>query len=123
LIEAVQSQPGASAASLFPDAARANRSIFYRDGRAATVGEVYANLTRGGGSGDINPSARELAVDEGFIRVASGDLLTRQQEQQALISLILNGTDGVPGAERGGRLTGSIFTSEMLKMLSDSRES
>ncbi|WP_397403510.1 transglycosylase SLT domain-containing protein [Phenylobacterium sp.] len=123
LIEAVQSQPGASAASLFPDAARANRSIFYRDGRAATVGEVYANLTRGGGSGDINPSARKLAVDEGFIRVASGDLSTRQQEQQALISLILNGTDGVPGAERGGRLTGSIFTSEMLKMLSDSRES
>lgn len=123
LIEAVQSQPGASAASLFPDAARANRSIFYRDGRAATVGEVYANLTRGGGSGDINPNARELAADEGFIRVASGGLSTRQQEQQALISLILNGTDGVPGAERGGRLTGSIFTSEMLKMLSDSRQS
>jgi hypothetical protein len=123
LIEAVQSQPGASAASLFPDAARANRSIFYRDGRAATVGEVYANLTRGGGSGDINPASRELAVDEGFIRVASGGLSTRQQEQQALISLILNGTDGVPGAERGGRLTGSIFTSEMLKLLSDSRQS
>ena len=28
-----------------PDAARANRSIFYKAGRAATVGEVYANLT------------------------------------------------------------------------------
>src|SRR5678815_5642925 len=37
LINAVNTQPGVSAASLFPDAARSNRSIFYRDGRAATV--------------------------------------------------------------------------------------
>jgi hypothetical protein len=123
LIEAVQSQPGASAASLFPDAARANRSIFYREGRSATVGEVYANLTRGGGSGEISPAVRDPEPDGGFIRVASSGLSTRQQEQQALISLILNGTDGQPGADRGGRLTGSIFTSEMLKLLSDSRES
>jgi hypothetical protein len=123
LIEAVQNQPGASAASLFPDAARANRSIFYREGRSATVGEVYANLTRGGGSGEIGPAARDLEPDDGFIRVAGSGLSTRQQEQQALISLILNGTDGEPGVSRGSRLTGSIFTSEMLKLLSDSRES
>ncbi|HMP63914.1 MAG TPA: transglycosylase SLT domain-containing protein, partial [Phenylobacterium sp.] len=51
LIEAVRTQPGASAAALFPDAARANRPIFYKDGRAATVAEVYANLTRTGGAG------------------------------------------------------------------------
>jgi hypothetical protein len=50
LIEAVRSNPGRSAATLFPDAAGANRSIFYRSGRAATVSEVYANLTRTGGS-------------------------------------------------------------------------
>src|ERR1700759_970956 len=48
LIEAARASPGANAAALFPDAASANRSIFYRDGRAATVGEVYANLTKGG---------------------------------------------------------------------------
>src|SRR6202034_393297 len=47
LIEAVRSSPQASAAALFPDAAQSNRSIFYRDGRPATVAEVYANLTRG----------------------------------------------------------------------------
>src|SRR4051812_4656596 len=52
LIEAAQSQPGASAAALFPDAAPANKAIFYRDGRAATVGEVYANLPRVAGAQD-----------------------------------------------------------------------
>src|SRR5260221_7586218 len=46
LIEAAQRQPGATAAQLFPDAAHANKAIFYKDGRAATVSEVYANLTR-----------------------------------------------------------------------------
>jgi len=51
LIEAVRSRPGVSAAALFPEAAAANRSIFYRQGRAATVAEVYANLTRTGGAG------------------------------------------------------------------------
>src|SRR5689334_5389151 len=37
LIEAMQASPGATAASLFPDAAESNRSIFYRGGRAVTV--------------------------------------------------------------------------------------
>ncbi len=41
LIEAYQSNPRVSAAALFPDAAAANHSIFYKDGRAATVAEVY----------------------------------------------------------------------------------
>src|SRR6185295_9037357 len=45
LIRSVQTTPQASAASLFPDAARANHNIFYRAGRPATVAEVYANLT------------------------------------------------------------------------------
>jgi hypothetical protein len=53
LIEAVNASPGASAAAMFPDAAAANRSIFYRDGRPATVGEVYANLTRTAGGGRV----------------------------------------------------------------------
>jgi hypothetical protein len=35
---------------MFPDAAQANKSIFYKEGRAATVGEVYANLTKTGGA-------------------------------------------------------------------------
>ncbi len=123
LIEAMQTRPGASAASLFPDAARANRSIFYRDGRAATVGEVYANLTRGGGGREtVGPTAPRTAPDEGFIQYASARSSARRQEQDALIALILNGSQAGDQASVGSRLAGSIFTSEMLKVLSDSRD-
>jgi hypothetical protein len=45
LIANAEDNPQASAARLFPNAAAANRSIFYeRDGRARSVYEVYANL-------------------------------------------------------------------------------
>src|SRR6195952_3596599 len=46
LIEAAERQPGATAAHLFPDAAHANKAIFYPGGQAATVGQVNANLTK-----------------------------------------------------------------------------
>jgi len=125
LIKAVESQPSASAASLFPDAARANRSIFYRQGRAATVGEVYANLTRTGGAQQpIGPSAPQPAPDDGgFIQYASARQIARQREQDALIALILRGSQPADQAGVGSRLAGSLFTSEMLKVLSDSRDS
>ncbi|HEX7948239.1 MAG TPA: transglycosylase SLT domain-containing protein [Phenylobacterium sp.] len=125
LIQAVQSTPGASAAALFPDAAHANKSIFYRDGRAATVGEVYANLTRTGGGGAAAVSAEPTAdpQDGGFIHYASARRLSRQQEQEALVAMILKGSQPADQAGVGSRLAGSIFTSEMLKVLSDSRDS
>jgi hypothetical protein len=45
LLNAVRDTPWASAASLFPSAAGANRSIFYREGGGArTVSEVLENL-------------------------------------------------------------------------------
>jgi hypothetical protein len=47
LIRAAQQSPGRAVAADFPDAASANRSIFYdRDGRARGAGEVYALLTQ-----------------------------------------------------------------------------
>ena len=125
LIEAAQSRPGVSAASLFPEAAQANRAIFYRQGRAATEGEVYANLTRtaGGQEGVAAPAPKEDPVDGGFIQYASARRLSRQREQEALISLILKGSQPADQAGVGSRLTGSLFTSEMLKLLSDNRDS
>src|SRR3954466_12586454 len=72
LIEAAQKQPGATAAQMFPDAAHANKAIFYRDGRAATVGEVYANLTRAAGPGaPVEVAAAKPSPDGGFIHYAS----------------------------------------------------
>jgi hypothetical protein len=45
LISAASSQPQASAATLFPQAAAANQSIFYnRSGTPRSVSEVYANI-------------------------------------------------------------------------------
>lgn len=125
LINAVQTQPGASAASLFPDAARANRSIFYREGRAATVSEVYANLTRTGGSQEAVsiPSPEADPVDGGFVQYASTRRAARQREQDALVAMILKGSQPADQAGVGSRLAGSLFTSEMLKMLSDNRDS
>ncbi len=46
LINSAQDNPQASAAGLFPNAAAANRSIFYdRSGQARSVSEVYSVLT------------------------------------------------------------------------------
>ena len=124
LIEAVQSRPGASAAALFPDAAHANRAIFYRDGRAASVSEVYANLTRTGGEVPAmdTPSKEDLGLG-GFIQYASADRAAQLRNENALVAMILgrDANDLTPDA--GGRLTGSLFTSEMLKVLADSRDS
>lgn len=126
LIKAVESQPGAPAASLFPDAARSNRSIFYRDGQARSVGEVYANLTKTGGKYQaVSPAEPKAAdpVDGGFVQYASLRQSARKREQDALIALILRGSQPADQAGVGSRLAGSLFTSEMLKVLSDNRES
>jgi hypothetical protein len=122
LIEAVQSNPGASAAALFPDAAVSNRSIFYRGGRAATVGEVYANLTRPG----VGQSERALepAPDTGFIQYASARNADRVAQQQAMVDMILRGSQepSNPLSSGGSNLGNSIFTAEMLRMLSEARQ-
>lgn len=127
LIEAAQTRPQASAASLFPDAAQSNRSIFYRDGRPATVAEVYANLTRTGGAG-AGVEAPQVTPDQGFIQYASARTADRAREQQeALVQLILRGPQGFgdtssSGASGGSRLTSSMFSTEMLRVLSDARD-
>lgn len=126
LIEAVQTRPGASAASLFPDAARANRSIFYRDGRPATVSEVYANLTRTGGAARPVESPRSVgspapAQDQGFIQYASARQQAVRRDQDALVEILLRGSQSTDD-EGAGRLTNSLFTSEMLRVLSEARD-
>ena len=116
LIEAMRTRPDAPAANIFPEAARANRPIFYREGRAATVAEVYANLTRTGGSGDaVAPDPSD------YIQFAGGRRAQQMAEEQVLVAMLLRGT--LEADRMGGqRLTGSLFTSEMLKVLSEGRE-
>lgn len=128
LIQAVNTNPAASAAAYFPDAAQANRSIFYRDGRALTVSEVYGNLTRTGGQGGgVTP--RAPASPSGFVQYASARRAdqTARQQQDALVEFILRGPQGSDPAlgsgTGGGRNLGStLLTSEMLRALSDARK-
>lgn len=88
LIRAVESNPNGSAVALFPDAARANRSIFYKDGRPATVAELYANLTSTHGGGGVNGGSAS------FIQYASGRQVDRLEVERQLVDLLLRGSDG-----------------------------
>jgi hypothetical protein len=98
LMEAMASRPGSSASALFPQAASANRSIFYRDGRPATVAEVHANLQRtagegapaaGLGSGDARPAAPGL--DEKDRALAAR--MDRLKQDQGLLAMLLGQDD------------------------------
>jgi hypothetical protein len=115
LIEAFQSTPRAAAAGIFPDAAAANPTIFYRNGRPASVAEVYANLTHTGGEGVSN--LRGQGDDAGFIQYASARRLQRLEQEHVLTDFLLRGREGV---EVAGSPAPSMFTSEMLRVLSDS---
>ncbi|HLZ76702.1 transglycosylase SLT domain-containing protein [Phenylobacterium sp.] len=124
LIEAAEKHPGATAAHLFPDAAHANKAIFYPGGQAATVGQVYANLTKTAGSAaPIDPAPAAPSEDGGFIQYASARSADHRLQQEELISLILKGGQVSDQLGPGARLTGSLFTSEMLKVLSEARKS
>lgn len=96
LMEAMQTRPSVSAASLFPEAASANRSIFYRGGRAATVAEVHANLqsTAGGAAspvGSFTSNANDLLSDKDQALAARMD---RLKQDQGLLTLLLGQGDG-----------------------------
>ncbi|HZW16678.1 MAG TPA: transglycosylase SLT domain-containing protein [Brevundimonas sp.] len=101
LMEAMDRRPGQSAASIFPQAASANRSIFFRDGRPATVAEVHANLQRSAGQGAPAASAGAVgAVDKGqeLPELSERDQmlaarLDRLKQDQSLLALLL-GQDG-----------------------------
>jgi hypothetical protein len=122
LIEAVENTPDAVAARLFPDAARANKAVFYQDGRPASVAQVYANLAKAAGSGGAaTPAAAPADEDGGFIQYAGARRSDRERQQDMLVALILRGSQPADQAGVGSRLAGSMFTTEMLKLLSDSR--
>jgi hypothetical protein len=98
IMEAMATRPGASAAAMFPQAAAANRSIFYRDGRPATVAEVHANLQRTAGEGGAVAPAGPAAplLDERDMALAAR--MDRLKQDQGLLALLLGQDgDGKPG--------------------------
>jgi hypothetical protein len=123
LIEAAQATPGAPAARLFPEAAQANRAIFFTAGRANSVAQVYDNLTRAAGSGDaIQPPSPPVEDDGGFVQYASARREDRLRAQDAVVAMILRGSQPADQLGVGSRLAGSLFTTEMLRVLSDARD-
>jgi len=136
LIEARERSPDASAAGLFPQAAGANRSIFYRGGRAASVAEVYANLTRtadsAAGAGRVPAdtleptpvkraplkavstpgSYRVLGDDRSRATYALEERLERMRQEQSLVQRVLN--DGQVGQDSFG---GGLFNTQTLALL------
>lgn len=125
LIEAQRKTPEASAAGVFPQAAAANRSIFYRKDRAATVSEVYANLTRTAGAVDpasaaaarTSKAAKAAKAQPAYTLLGPGatqathalqDRLDRMRQEQSLVDKVLNGAD-----RRAG---GAMFSTEMLSL-------
>ncbi|WP_420471735.1 transglycosylase SLT domain-containing protein [Brevundimonas sp. FT23042] len=111
LMEAMDRRPGSSAAALFPEAAAANRSIFYRNGRPATVAEVHANLQRSAGDG-----APAAGVSEGGTvtpPLSERDQmlaarLDRLKQDQSLLALLL----GQDGEGKGGGFGGAFGPGE-----------
>ncbi len=97
LMDAMDRRPGVSAAAIFPEAAAANRSIFYRDGRPATVAEVHANLQRSAGEGAPAAGSGRISAPEtpdlSERDKALAARLDRLKQDQSLLALLL-GQDG-----------------------------
>lgn len=107
LIRANAVRPQASAASLFPQAARANHNIFYSHGHALSVSDVMANLTRTAGDGKVPaaPDAPETPDMDADPRLIAS--LTRLSNEQMLLSLVFGGNTGFGGMGQGGLDQGS----------------
>jgi hypothetical protein len=124
LIEAVHRNPSGDAAELFPDAAAANRGIFYRGGKPASVLEVYSDLTKS--QSGAPPIAVAAPTADGFLQYASARRLDRMQQEQEMVDMVLRGPqepDGGSsiGSSSGAGLASSMFSADMLRMLSDAR--
>ncbi|GAA0869298.1 hypothetical protein GCM10009116_11340 [Brevundimonas basaltis] len=112
LMEAMERRPGTSAAAIFPAAASANRSIFYREGRAATIAEVHANLQRHAGEGAPAASAGVVAATASPPLSERDQMLAarldRLKQDQSLLALLL----GQDGEGKGGGFGGAFAPEE-----------
>jgi hypothetical protein len=116
LVEAMQGSSQAPAASLFPDAAAANRGVFYRAGQPVSVGELYANLSATGGGLGVGAPA-EVEADPGqaaFATYAGARRGDRELQEAMLVDMLLTGS----GRESA---LSSMFSSEMLALFTQAR--
>lgn len=135
LIRAAQTDPDANAATMFPQAAAANKSVFFHaDGTAKSAREVYDwALRQPGDAGTV----RVASLPDLTPAVARAKLVTAEQaEIQMLLSSVVNWQPG-GGQSSFGSLFGNMIgfgknapqspalslSPGLLGLLSDSRES
>ena len=108
LIKLAQSDPSASAVAQFPQAAAANKSVFFHaDGTAKSVREVYDWALRQPGSSDtlrqapdaVQPPQAPLTPESARIRVASA----QDAQIQSLLASVMN------WQPRGHAMFGGLF--------------
>lgn len=98
LIETAAVSPATPAAHLFPEAAEANRGIFFHGGRTLSVAEVMANLARVGGAAPAVAPAPSVPVDElGLRDAAVAARLDRLRREEQVLNLFNGGQGGMGG--------------------------
>ena len=127
LIKLAENDPGISAASQFPAAAAANKSVFYRaDGSARSVKEVYDwALRQPGASGTVRfapPPPPEAVV---LPQSPAVMMATRDDEMQMLLMSVMNWQprNYFTGESFGSGATTLSMGPGLLSLLSEARES
>ncbi len=113
----MQRSPRLAANGLFPEAAAANRPIFYREGRPASVTEVYDSLTHGATA----PVQASRPAETGYIEWASARRTQTREQERMLVDMLLRGPED-PVESGGDAVSRSMFSSDMLRMLSEARD-
>ena len=105
LIQASNNRPQATAAALFPAAARANHGIFYHHGRALNVAEVMTNLKTVGGATPMQLPTETPGQDTGDVLMARLDTRLEQlRDNQAIMQMVFGGDTS----------QGTLFTTQLL---------
>ncbi len=105
LIQASNNRPHATAAALFPAAARSNHGIFYHHGRALNVAEVMSNLKTVGGAAPMPLPDETPGQDTGEFLMARLDTRMNQlRDNEAIMQLVFGGDSG----------QSALFTTQLL---------
>ena len=112
LIANAEDNPQASGARLFPNAAAANRSIFYeRGGRARSVSEVYSVLTQRYASAANSPATRTAMASVG-VTPASKVAAAAPVDNNAYLSSFPDVRQATPAASQPTITTASLAPSQ-----------
>jgi len=103
--------------------AHSNHPVFYREGRAVSVSELYTDLTSTAGqAGATIAAAAAPAPDTGFLQYASARRIDRLEQEQALVDIVLRGPQDPMDASAGRHsVAGSLFSADLLRVLSEAR--